>query len=98
MCSSPSLSLLHLVLDEDFSDESDENEVGNDDICDMQFKSDDVEKAADVKDSNSESVSSLETAGFFSNTSWIFSRVVNIFSKTLLSDLTTEQWVTLGGG
>ena len=91
MCSSLSLSLLHLVLDEDLVDEYDENEVGHDVICDMQFRSDDVEKAADVKDSNSESDSSLETTGFFSNTSWIFSRVVNIFSNTLLSDLTTEQ-------
>ena len=68
MCSSLSLSLLHLVLDEDLVDEYDENEVGHDVICDMQFRSDDVEKAADVKDSNSESDSSLETAGFFSPT------------------------------
>ena len=98
MCSSLSLSLLHLVLDEDLDDEFDENKVGDEDICDMQCRSEDVENAADVNDSNSESESSLETSDFFSNTSWIFSRVVNILSKTLLSDLTKEQLLVFGGG
>ena len=82
--------MLHLLLplpdDEQAHDEqndSDDVDVGAEEGTDEQFWSEEFEKAAEVKDSNSESDVSQCILVFFSITSWIFSRVHNIFSKTL---------------
>ena len=91
ICSSLSLSLLHLLLvlpdDEQAQDEQNDSDdpvdVGDENGTDELSWSEEFEKAADVKDSNSESDASRVKTVCFSITSWIFSRVHNILSNTL---------------
>ena len=104
--SSLSLSLLHLLLlfseDEKAQDEQNDSDdpvdVGAEEGTDELSWSEEVEQAADVKDSNSESDASRLKTVFFSITSWIFSRVHNIFSNTLPWELTKVKVSGAGGG